>query len=247
VAKQELDELVAKLAKDAERPGLPGLNDIQRRLDWIARQRARPGITAEEAEALDTLAEETREVADLRKEVAQRTSYIEHLGSVATPAELEKLNQAASRINKLLRRYGENYAKLSRIKVDQVMGEERWAAHKAKLKADGKSEPELENEHIFAVDRITKLPQTTDLLSRYAKGTAAEQEAIVEKLRQIGDRPYNLKRMQAGPNNLKRARPWGEVSLGEVQKFGYIQADLVDLATAEAEAQAKIIEELLEQ
>lgn len=239
IAQQERVELINKLRRN-KTLALGGGDETQLQLKRIAERRARRGITPEDIEELDRLAEEVKEIDSLREEIAQRNSLIQHYGSVATPAEIEKINQAGRRIARLLRSNGPNYAKLSDVTFDQILGAKRW-----ELRKDAKGKfPALENDHIVSVKRITNLPEISDLLAIYAKASETQQAEIVDGIRAIGDRPTNLRRMQAEANGLKLERSWHEISPIEMREFGYTQEDIDAMIRDEDLSLAEIKDEI---
>lgn len=243
-AAKEFEQLRVRLLKDTTLSP-PEPRNFHTRTLQIERLKARPGKTRSEAQKVRWQEYHNKQLIALYVERLQRTEAIVHANSVAIPALEKLIAQARSKINTILRSYGPNYNKLYEIPFDEIMGSRRWQALVAEARLARKPLPRLENEHIVSIKRITELPEMNELLEIYATASIAEQAAIVERIKMIGDRPYNLKRMSYDVNRKKLDRKWETVSIGEVREYGYTQADLDKLVKAEADALPKLQREIL--
>lgn len=217
------------------------LKSVEDQLEAARQLRGEPELAEPEKTYLDWWVRvlQLRQEADLEADAAQALKS-QRLSNLTTQreAQVNELRAANKTIIDVMRKEGPNYKAAKRLMVDQVMEEKAWEA------LPRKSRPELATDHLVSLDRISKLPETDQLLALYHDATPAVKAEIRRELENIGDFQDNLIRMKASANSSKRERSWNAITYQEAKEYGYTASEVDKIREKEAAAFREIVDKL---
>lgn len=243
---------------------LPPIEDPQARLEAVeelltkTREREatpeneRPGLREEAVKYLEWQRDVLRakaELEDIRGGTIQAGTKLERLHGVALPAAEAELRTASKAVRELLRSEGPNYKAKSGVGFDEILGQERWDDHVASQAAISKKHGavarKLATDHLVPLDTIGNRTELAAFLALYERASPEVKAKMTKDLVDLGDKPYNLKRMNWRANSVvKGSRSWAQITYDEVREFGYKPADVDAMRAAEAKALGKILGEI---
>ncbi|MFE6868108.1 hypothetical protein ACFVFS_16285 [Kitasatospora sp. NPDC057692] len=166
--------------------------------------------------------------------------------STAREAGAEEVREKSRPLIEVMRTKGPNYRDRSGIDFDEVTGRTAWDTRVARAEAEKKEKPELDTDHLVALDRITKLDELVPVLRLYVVASRGVQAELYEHLKGLGDHRDNLRRMEASANRSKNNRSWHELSYDDAARYGYTPEQVNAVRKLEDEALDAILRRIEE-
>jgi hypothetical protein len=161
--------------------------------------------------------------------------------NIKIPAAEQELGRASQAVADIIRKGedGPNYTTVSKVKFDQILGEEASKALAAGTK--------LNTDHLVPVREIRDMINASELPRLHSQASPTVQEAIEDEYRNLGDIRSNLIRMQEEANQIMKSdRSWHEISYEEASKYGY-KKEMVDRMREDENAQRQLIGERIKE
>lgn len=152
---------------------------------------------------------------------------------IKVPEAEKELRRASKRIANILRKNGPNYKAASKIKFDELLGEDAWKALEKR--------PRLDTDHIVPVREIEDLLNQSKLPRLHSQASRGVKEEMEKAMQELGDVESNLMRMRRDANQMMKSdRSWNDISYSEASKYGYTQEMVEKMRTTENAQRALI-------